>query len=143
MAVASVKTPIAPPSASISRTICPLATPPIAGLQLIWPTVSQFIVKKRGPQPHPRGGQRGFQPGVAGADDDHVKVVGIAHRRYLGQIRSAFIVGLSLSPPYHLTGTVNEMTPDLVNPGHVRHRSGELFHHAANACPTRTKTTAS
>ena len=44
MAVASVSTPIAPPRASISRTICPLATPPIAGLQLIWPTVSQLIV---------------------------------------------------------------------------------------------------
>ncbi len=43
-AVASVIAPIAPPSASTSRTICPLATPPIAGLQLIWPTASQLIV---------------------------------------------------------------------------------------------------
>ena len=36
MPVASIACPMAPPSASISRTICPLATPPIAGLQLIW-----------------------------------------------------------------------------------------------------------
>ena len=36
--------PIAPPRASISRTICPLATPPIAGLQLICATVSQLVV---------------------------------------------------------------------------------------------------
>ena len=38
--------PISPPRASISRTICPLATPPMAGLQLIWATVSAFIVKR-------------------------------------------------------------------------------------------------
>jgi hypothetical protein len=37
--------PINPPSASISRTIWPLATPPIAGLQLICPTVSRFPVR--------------------------------------------------------------------------------------------------
>ena len=37
--------PIAPPKASISRTICPLATPPMAGLQPIWPMVSRFVVK--------------------------------------------------------------------------------------------------
>ena len=35
MAVASVTSPICPPSASISRTICPFAIPPTAGLQLI------------------------------------------------------------------------------------------------------------
>ena len=28
---------------------------------------------------HPRGGQRGLGPGVAGADDDHVEVVGAGH----------------------------------------------------------------
>src|SRR5882757_3125552 len=44
MPVASIARPIAPPSASISRTICPLPTPPMAGLQLIWPTVSQLVV---------------------------------------------------------------------------------------------------
>jgi hypothetical protein len=51
IAVASVRSPIAPPSASISRTICPLATPPMAGLQLIWPTVSQLIVNSAVRQP--------------------------------------------------------------------------------------------
>ena len=46
IAVASVMTPMAPPRASISRTICPFATPPIAGLQLICPTLSQLIVSR-------------------------------------------------------------------------------------------------
>src|SRR5262245_4054175 len=44
MPVTSIARPINPPSASISRTICPLPTPPIAGLQLICPTVSQLVV---------------------------------------------------------------------------------------------------
>ena len=35
---------ISPPSASISRTIFPLASPPIAGLQLILEIVSKFPV---------------------------------------------------------------------------------------------------
>ena len=35
MAVASVTSPVCPPKASISLTICPLAIPPMAGLQLI------------------------------------------------------------------------------------------------------------
>src|SRR5215213_3726962 len=43
MPEASVHLPITPPRASISRTICPLATPPMAGLQLIWATVSALI----------------------------------------------------------------------------------------------------
>ena len=37
MPVASAMRPMTPPSASISRTICPLARPPIAGLQDIVP----------------------------------------------------------------------------------------------------------
>ncbi len=36
--------PINPPKASISRTICPLAKPPMEGLQLIWAMVSKFCV---------------------------------------------------------------------------------------------------
>src|SRR3972149_3902916 len=44
MAVASIARPIAPPNASISRTICPLATPPMAGLQLIGAIVSRLVV---------------------------------------------------------------------------------------------------
>src|SRR5262249_32762193 len=46
MPVLSMAWPIAPPRASISRTICPLATPPMAGLQLIWATVSQLVVRR-------------------------------------------------------------------------------------------------
>ena len=44
MPVASAFKPIAPPSASISRTIWPLANPPTAGLHDIWPIVSRFCV---------------------------------------------------------------------------------------------------
>ena len=44
IAVLSVISPICPPSASISRTICPLAIPPIAGLQLICPILFISIV---------------------------------------------------------------------------------------------------
>ncbi len=42
--VASVFTPIIPPRASISRTICPFACPPMAGLQDICPMESRFCV---------------------------------------------------------------------------------------------------
>ena len=38
----SAAMPIAPPKASISFTKCPLPTPPIEGLQDIWPKVSIF-----------------------------------------------------------------------------------------------------
>ena len=44
IAVSSVTNPICPPSASISRTICPLAIPPTAGLQLICPILFMSIV---------------------------------------------------------------------------------------------------
>ena len=44
MAVWSVTNPIYPPKASISRTICPLAMPPTAGLQLICPILFISIV---------------------------------------------------------------------------------------------------
>src|SRR5580698_9503710 len=47
MPVTSVLIAISPPSASISRTIWPLAWPPIAGLQLIWATVSILPVNRR------------------------------------------------------------------------------------------------
>ena len=45
--VASVTRPISPPSASISRTICPLAIPPMAGLQLICPILFISIVTRQ------------------------------------------------------------------------------------------------
>ena len=41
--VASARVPMRPPRASISRTIWPLPTPPMAGLQDIAPSVSRFI----------------------------------------------------------------------------------------------------
>ncbi len=40
----SLTIPEYPPSASISRTICPLPTPPMAGLQLIWAITPMFMV---------------------------------------------------------------------------------------------------
>src|SRR5579863_4685320 len=44
MPTASATSPIMPPSASTSRTRWPLATPPTAGLQLIWAMRSRFMV---------------------------------------------------------------------------------------------------
>ena len=44
MLVASEYKPMAPPSASISRTNCPFACPPIAGFQDIFTTESRFWV---------------------------------------------------------------------------------------------------
>ena len=46
MAVLSVTIPICPPNASISLTICPLAIPPTAGLQLICPILFMSIVMR-------------------------------------------------------------------------------------------------
>ena len=46
MAVSSVTTPIIPPRASISLTICPFAMPPTAGLQLIWAIFSISMVMR-------------------------------------------------------------------------------------------------
>ena len=47
MAVSSVTNPICPPNASISRTICPLAIPPTAGLQLICPILFMSMVMRQ------------------------------------------------------------------------------------------------
>ena len=46
MPVASATSPMSPPSASTSRTICPLASPPMAGLQDICPIVSRRSVTR-------------------------------------------------------------------------------------------------
>jgi hypothetical protein len=51
IAVASIARPIKPPSASISRTRCPFAVPPIAGLHGISATVSGDSVHN--PTRHP------------------------------------------------------------------------------------------
>ncbi len=48
---ASVASAMAPPSASTSRTKCPLPMPPMLGLQLIWPRVSMLCVSSRVAQP--------------------------------------------------------------------------------------------
>ena len=47
IAVASVTSPICPPSASISRTICPLAIPPTAGLHDIWAILFMSMVTRQ------------------------------------------------------------------------------------------------
>jgi len=59
---ASVTRAISPPRASISRTICPLATPPMAGLQLIWATVSQFMVSSAVRRPMRAAASAASQP---------------------------------------------------------------------------------
>ena len=75
MPVASIAWPIAPPSASISRTICPLATPPMAGLQLICATVSQLVVSSAVRAPIRAAAKCSFAAGMAGADHQHVEIV--------------------------------------------------------------------
>ena len=47
IAVRSVTRPVYPPKASISRTICPLAMPPMAGLQLIWAILFMSMVMRQ------------------------------------------------------------------------------------------------
>src|SRR5579862_5120601 len=82
MPLASVTLPISPPRASISRTICPLATPPIAGLQLIWATVSAFMVRRAVRIP-------------IGADDNHVEFVNqLSHEGFSPLERTRTLDGL-------------------------------------------------
>src|SRR4030042_3896485 len=52
MPALSVTLAIAPPSASISRTRCPVASPPIAGLHDICAIVSRFMVKRQVEKPN-------------------------------------------------------------------------------------------
>jgi len=49
--LSSVTTPESPPKASISRTSWPLATPPMAGLQDIWPILVMSMVMSKTWQP--------------------------------------------------------------------------------------------
>ena len=67
---------IAPPSASISRTSWPFALPPIDGLQASVPMRSGSPVTSSVGAPRRAGGERGFEAGVAAADDDHGGIVG-------------------------------------------------------------------
>ena len=54
----------------------PLATPPMAGLQLICATVSRFVVSRATPSAHSRGGQRRLGARVPGAHDEHIVFIG-------------------------------------------------------------------
>ena len=58
----SVTIPIWPPIASISRTICPLAIPPTAGLQLIWAILFMSMVMSRVCDPNRAAAQAASQP---------------------------------------------------------------------------------
>ena len=71
-----------PPSASISRTSCPFARPPIAGLQDMRPIAPSVAREQGGAPAHPRGGVRGLDAGVAAADDEDVEQVSV---RQLGR----------------------------------------------------------
>jgi hypothetical protein len=71
MAVASVTRPICPPSASISLTICPLAMPPTAGLQLICAILFMSMVTRQVLAPMLAAAVAASHP-AATANDDHV-----------------------------------------------------------------------
>ena len=58
----SVTMPICPPSASISLTICPLAMPPTAGLQLIWAILFISIVMSKVVEPKLAAAHAASQP---------------------------------------------------------------------------------
>ena len=62
IAVLSVTNPIYPPNASISRTICPLAMPPTAGLQLICPILFMSIVIRHVLEPRLAAAAAASQP---------------------------------------------------------------------------------
>ena len=62
MLLRSVTMPICPPNASISRTICPLAIPPTAGLQLICATLFMSIVIRSVRDPKRAEAQAASQP---------------------------------------------------------------------------------
>ena len=62
MAVASVTSPLPPPRASISRMICPLAIPPMAGLQLICAILFMSIVMRQVRAPMRAAAEAASQP---------------------------------------------------------------------------------
>ena len=77
MPVASIASPISPPSASISRTRCPFAVPPTAGLQGMCATVAPGKRAEADPASHPRRGAGGLHSGVSRPDHDDIE--SIAH----------------------------------------------------------------
>ena len=69
-----------PSSASISRTRCPLPSPPIAGLHDISPIVARLMRQQRGARAEPRRRRRRLAAGMPAADhDDVVFVPGLIH----------------------------------------------------------------
>ena len=72
MPVASIALPINPPSASISRTRCPFAVPPIGGIA---GHVRNGAIRQRADRngtAQTRGRPRRLDAGMSGADHDHV-----------------------------------------------------------------------
>ena len=72
--VASAARPITPPKASTSRTRCPLAVPPMDGLQGQIAHAVQRQRKQRRLHAQPRGGTGRLDAGVPCADDHNVKI---------------------------------------------------------------------
>ena len=79
MPTASATSPMMPPSASTSRTRCPLATPPMAGLQLICAIRSMFMVMSAVLQAHARRGHRRLAAGMSRAHYHHIVLFGESH----------------------------------------------------------------
>ena len=79
MPTASVISPMMPPSASTSRTRCPLAMPPIGGIARHLRDQVDVQRVERGLQAHARGGHRGLASGMTGADHDYVELFGELH----------------------------------------------------------------
>ena len=72
MPASSMARAMTPSMASISRTIWPLARPPIAGLHDISPMRVEIVGEQQGPRTQPGGRRRRFAAGMAAADHDHV-----------------------------------------------------------------------
>ena len=63
---------MAPPKASISLTICPLARPPIAGIARHLGHRIQVLGQQEGGTAKPRRSQRRFNARVAASDHDYI-----------------------------------------------------------------------
>ena len=72
IAVSSVTIPMCPPSASISRTICPLAIPPTAGVAAHLRRLVHIHRYEAGPGTHGGCGSSRFASCVSSADNDDV-----------------------------------------------------------------------
>lgn len=72
--VRSVIRAVRPPSASISRTICPLATPPTAGLHDMLASLVMSIVRSSVREPMRAAAEAASQPAWPPADDQNIVV---------------------------------------------------------------------